>query len=293
MSRVLALDLGGTSLRAATAPAAAPTALEPAGHWPAPQTPEALAARIGALLEAAPDVAAIGLTAPGLVEGTVSRWMPNLPALDGVDLAPLCRGLPLAAGNDAQMALVAEASAGAAKGLDDALLVAIGTGIGSAVLAAGRIVRGARGGACSFGWANGDPADPGAERLGWLERNAAGPALDRAARTVGLADGAALIAAARSGSPQARAAIAPAAAALGAALAGAVGLLDPSAVLLAGGVSEAADVLMPDLRAALIRNLPAHLRAVRVEVGAFGPRAGLTGAAIAATLGSDWWRIRR
>ena len=81
-------------------------------------------------------------------------------------------------GNDAQIALLAEASAGAAKGMSDAILLSIGTGIGSAVLANGSIVAGSRGGACSFGWACADMDDPGEDRSGWLERVASGRALD-------------------------------------------------------------------------------------------------------------------
>jgi len=297
VSHVLALDLGGTSLRAGFAPLAAPDAFEAVERWPAPESAEALRDKVLALIAArdgAAPIAGIGITIPGLVEGTVARWVPNLPHLDGVDLAVLLAdaSAPVAAGNDAQMALLAEAQLGAARGLDDAILLAIGTGIGSSVLAGGRIVRGVRGGACSFGWAAADVSDPGEDRSGWLERQAAGRALDRQAREIGLADGAALIAAARQGDRPASLAIHAAGTALGTALAGAVALLDPAAVLLAGGVSEALDVLEPSLRVALDRQLPPHLRGIEIRSGQFGPQAGLVGAAVAAGRGAEWWRVR-
>ena len=106
-------------------------------------------------------------------------WVPNLSYLDGFDLAAAFPDLRVGLGHDAQLALLAEVEAGAARGLSDAILLAIGTGIGSAVLAGGRIIRGSTGAACSFGWAVADLNDAGDERLGWLERNASGRALCR------------------------------------------------------------------------------------------------------------------
>lgn len=292
---VLAIDLGGTSFRAAFAPLGEPMALDMVGRWPAPASLAGLEDQVRSILTGRGDrhrLAGIGITIPGLVEGTVARWVPNLPFLDGVDLAAVLApaGVPLAAGNDAQMALVAESDCGAAAGLDDALLLAIGTGIGSAVLSGGRILRGAHGGACSFGWASADVGDPGEDRSGWLERQAAGRALDRLGREIGLADGATLIEAARSDDAAALAAIGQVGTALGTTLAGAVALLDPQAILIAGGVSDALDVLGPPVIAALRRHLPPHLRAIELRAGVFGPRAGLVGAAVAAGRGQDWWR---
>jgi predicted NBD/HSP70 family sugar kinase len=295
---VLALDLGGTSLRAGFSPVDAPAELGHVERFPAPETGEALREKVLGLITARPNsgtpLAGIGITVPGLVEGTVARWVPNLPLLDGVDLADLLgeAGVPVAAGNDAQMAMLAEATLGAASGLDDAILLAIGTGIGSSVLSGGRIVRGGRGAACSFGWASADTSDPGEDRSGWLERQAAGRALDKLGHAAGFADGAALIEAARAGDRAANLAIHRVGTALGTTLAGAVALLDPQAVLLAGGVSDAIDVLGPSLRAALTRNLPPHLREILIRPGHFGPRAGLVGAAVAAGLGPEWWRVR-
>lgn len=287
MSTILAIDLGGTRLRAGTADAADPAAVMAVGEWPAPQDLEGFRRRI-LELAASHGSTRLGLAIPGLADGTSCRWLPNLGYLDGTDLAQLFPGLAIALGNDAQLALLAEAEAGAARGMQDAILLAVGTGIGSAVLAGGRIVRGSHGGACSFGWAAADLGDQGDERSGWLERHASGRALDAAARAIGLADGGALIAAARNGDAAATGAIAPPMAALGTALAGAVALLDPQAVILAGGVAAASDVLAPPLLTALRRQLPPHLRRIAVRPGQFGPRAGLVGAAFAGALGSSW-----
>jgi glucokinase len=229
---------------------------------------------------------------PGLVDGTLVRWVPNLPYLDGVDLADVLS--PFAGTvvtlNDAHAALLAEATAGAAAGADTALLLAIGTGIGSAVLAGGRVVRGAQGRACSFGWACGDADDPGDDRHGWLERHASGRALDRLARERRIADdGAGLVAAARDGDVDAVGAVAEVARILAAAMAGIVGLLDPSVIVISGGVADALDVLEPALRTSLDRQLPGHLRGIPVVPGRFGPDAGLVGALVAAGRRATWW----
>lgn len=300
MAPVLGIDLGGTRLRAAWSADADAFEIRALGEEPAPRSAGDLGARVAAYARQLPDTpTAIGVTIPGLVDGTVCRWVPNLPYLDGVDLANLLQPATgphghVVAGNDAQLALLAEAAEGAASGTRDAILVAVGTGIGSAVLSQGRIARGAHGGACSFGWACADLSDPGDERLGWLERNASGTALDALGSTLQPPrDGAGLIAAARAEDPTALRALEPAVAALGATLAGAVALLDPEVVLLAGGVAAATDVLEPLLREQLAPRLPRHLRAVPVRAGAFGPRAGIAGALIAAHRGPTWWELHR
>lgn len=293
MTRVLAIDLGGTSFRAAIASADDPASVQSIGRWASPAGLKEFVLRLSDLVR---DVApmGVGVTVPGFVEGTVSRWVPNLPFLDDVDLSGLLPvpSPPLVAANDAQLALLAEATYGAARDVSDAMLLAIGTGIGSAVLADGRIVRGAHGGACSFGWAAADLSDPGDERHGWLERHASGRALDVAAAGIGAKNGEAVIAAARAGDSASVAVIDRLGAAIGTALAGAIALVDPALVLVTGGVSSALDVLAPRIRAAAARHLPTHLRDFRLEAGKFGAQAGLVGAAVAAVRGPEWWRVR-
>jgi glucokinase len=287
MSRILAVDLGGTRCRAGLATLDDPAGVQPVGEWPAPPSRAAFLALLHAQL-AAHGASRLGLGIPGLAEGSVCRWVPNLGYLDGLDLAAALPGVTVGLGNDAQLALLAERGAGAARGLDDAILLAIGTGIGSAVLSGGRIVAGAHGGACSFGWASADPDDAGDDRSGWLERMASGRALDALAGAAGHADGMALVQAARDGDADAVAALEPPMRALGTALAGAVALLDPAAIILAGGVVRAADVLAPLILPALRRQLPPHLRGIAIRPGRFGAQAGLVGAAFAGARGAQW-----
>ncbi len=62
----------------------------------------------------------------------------------GIDLVAWCRtefGLPFALENDARMALLGEWYAGAAKGADDVVMITLGTGIGGAAMAGGKLYR--------------------------------------------------------------------------------------------------------------------------------------------------------
>jgi predicted NBD/HSP70 family sugar kinase len=295
---VVGVDLGGTRLRAGAAPA--DDTLPVTGNVtsladrPAPGRLSELGAALDAMLVAAAplgQVRGMAIAVPGLVAGSVCRWVPNLPYLDGVDLAAITANV-VAVGNDVHFALLAEATEGAAYERADALLLAIGTGIGSAVLSGGRILRGSQGAAASLGWACADVDDAGDDRLGWLERHAAGPVLDAAGAALDPpVDGAGLVAAAVAGDPAARTALGAVATALGTALAGAVALLDPGLVIISGGLADAVDALAPVLHATLTRQLPPHLRDIEVVRGALGPSAGLIGAVVAARRGPDWWEV--
>lgn len=284
---ILAIDLGGTRYRAGLASTSNPAEVEPVGAWPAPMTRSTFLEMVQSHL-AEHRATRLGIGVPGLATGTTCRWVPNLPYLDGLDLAEALPDVAIGLGNDAQLALLAEVRAGAAKGLTDAVLLAIGTGIGSAVLAGGRIIAGSGGGACSYGWATAALDDAGDDRSGWLERHASGRALDEAAKTVGLSSGAALVNAARQGEPVALKALEAPMTALGTALAGAVGLLDPQAIILAGGVAASLDVLEPMILEPLRRQVPPHLRKIGIRAGHYGPNAGIVGAAFAGAAGSEW-----
>lgn len=297
-SAVIGVDLGGTNLRAVVAAARsrAGEAIHADLVAPAPASLEELREVIRPLIVDAGGhrvVERIGFTIPGLVEAGRATWVPNLPFLDGADLrATLDGDIDVVVANDAQLAMLAECADGAATGLSDALLVAIGTGIGSSVLAAGHIVTGARGGACSIGWASLDPNDDGDDRHGWLERHAGGRAFEAMAATLGFGSVAALFDAARREEPEAADAISEAAGALGTVLGGAVGLLDPEAILLTGGAVASFDVLEPMIRAAIVNCVPPHLRNVKIVPGAHGAGAGLRGAVEAARRGERWREIR-
>lgn len=289
MSSILAIDLGGTRCRIGLADRAVPAEVALIEDRPAPKGREDFLGLVRNHL-AQHGAEALGLGIPGLAQGTICRWVPNLPYLDGLDLSRELPGITVGLGNDAQLSLLAEWRAGVAQNQTDALLLAIGTGIGSAVLASGIIVAGHAGGACSFGWATADLADRGEDVSGWLERQAAGRAFDHLALAIGLASGHDLMAAARAGDAAALSALRAPLDALGAAAASAVALLDPAMIIISGGVVEAFDVLEPLLRPAIDRRLPPHLRGVDIRPARHRSQAGLIGAAFAGAAGSNWRR---
>lgn len=284
---VLCIDLGGTNLRASLAensnitPDTLPRALL---DGPAPGSLDEFSATVSTLVDTH-QPSALGLAFPGFACRTSCKWVPNLPWLSGTDINATFPGMCVRVGNDAQLALLAEVAAGAAMNTRNAILLAIGTGIGSALLVDGRVVRGR---ATSFGWACADTTAPGQETTGWLENMAAGRAFDRLAGTIGRPDGPALIAAARKGAPEAAAALAPALTALGTALSGAVALTGISRIVVSGGVSEAIDILGPPIVQRMREHLPPHLRDVTLVPAAFGASASLVGAAFAANGHSCW-----
>jgi predicted NBD/HSP70 family sugar kinase len=285
--KVLAVDVGGTRFRVGVADAENPVLVRTIAEWPVPRDRQSFLALCSEQL-AASGARRLGIGVPGLARDVSCVWIPNLPYLDGLNLELAFPDTSVALGNDAQFALVAERAAGAAGGRSDALLLAIGTGIGSAVLAGGRIITGTSGGACSFGWASGDPDEAGEDVSGWLERHVSGRALDAMAKGLDLVDGTALVEAAGRGDPEALGALRPPMEALGTALVGAVALLDPGLIILAGGVAKSFDVLAPLILETLRRQLPKHLRGIELKASHFGARASLVGAAFAGTKGPEW-----
>lgn len=219
----------------------------------------------------------------------MARWVPNLPFLDGTDLqerlAP--EGVTLAAGNDAQMALLARSAVGAAVGLDDAILLAIGTGIGSAVLTGGRIAPMAS--ACSFGWASADVGDPGEDRSGWLEPGAARTGARRSCRRDRPCGQRSAHRRRKAGRwrrlprsvpwPTRSARFWP--------------VRSRCSIRRRFSSRVASPTRSMYSRRRCWRRcgqLPPHLRGITLRAGVFGPRAGLVGAAVAAERGREWWR---
>ncbi len=195
--------------------------------------------------------------------------------------------------NDANCAALAERAYGAAHGCDSFLLVTIGTGIGGAIVQAGKVLRGAGGMAGEFGHmrvqADGRPCECGL--VGCWEQYCSGNVLPRltAASRPDLLDGPAVTAAAQAGDPVARAAFEQVGEWLGVGVAGLVAALDPELVVVGGGVSAVGDLLLDPARAALIRSTyaAAHRRLPPLVPARLGPAAGAIGAAYLARTGQD------
>ncbi|MDQ7024454.1 MAG: ROK family protein [Anaerolineae bacterium] len=107
---------------------------------------------------------------------------PNLDGWHDVPLADILSkefGVPVYVGNDANVAALAEASVGTAKGYRDAIYLTVSTGIGSGIISDGRLVLGKSG---IGGEAGHMIMVVDKNTVSTLEKEAAGPALARKAR---------------------------------------------------------------------------------------------------------------
>lgn len=100
----------------------------------------------------------IGVGAPNgnFYSGRI-EFAPNMPWKGVIDLAGMMEkamGMPVVLTNDANAAAVGEKRFGAAKGLDDFVVITIGTGLGSGILANGQVLYGNSGFAGELGHTN-------------------------------------------------------------------------------------------------------------------------------------------
>ncbi|MFF0536207.1 ROK family protein [Streptomyces coelicoflavus] len=288
---VIGLDLGGTKIAAALVGTEG-TVL--ARHTrPTPATRGA-GAVLDALAEAArevwaPGTTAIGVAAAGVIDpvtGTVTSATDTIRSWAGTALAAglaTRTGLPVACDNDVRAAAATELD-----GPDDdstLLYAAVGTGVGGAVAAAGRMLHGAAGIAGHLGHlpspeADGLPCTCGA--TGHLEAVAAGPAITAHCARLGgePADRLQTVAerAAR-GDPHATTAITLGARATGRALGGLANALGPHRVVVAGGVPRIGALYWDALCAAFTAELMPPLRDLRPRPPRGGADAAVLGAA--------------
>jgi glucokinase len=254
------------------------------------------------------ELPALGVGIPGLVDddGTM-HFAPNLPAGVGVDfkarVGAMVGNRRVVVDNDATCATVGEWNLGAASGATDAVVVTLGTGIGAGIVSNSALVRGAHGFAGEAGHMVVDPSGPvcSCGRRGCWERYASGSGLARLAREAASAgrlsrvmDLVAGDAESVRGEHVTQAAAAGDAGALevmtelgwwiALGLANLTALLDPSVVVLGGGLVAAGDLLLEPTRLAYAEIAYANAKRPVVKiVGAdLGELAGAVGAALVA-----------
>jgi glucokinase len=242
-------------------------------------------------LRRAHDATAIGAGVPGLVDRSgVLRFAPNLPGVVELPVGARLRdatGLPVRVDNDNTCALWGEHLLGAARDVDDAVLVGLGTGIGGGLLLDGRLVRGAHGFAGEIGHmvvARGGIECVCGQRGCW-ERYASGSALGRLGREAGIGQtGEDVTAAALAGDDAALAVFDEFADWFAIGLVNLVAVLDVARCVIAGGVVDAGAVLLDAVRRAFLVHVvaPDHRPPVEIVGAALGARAAAVGAALLA-----------
>lgn len=245
----------------------------------------------------------VGLAVPGLVTAEAALYSANIGWRDvpATDLVPL--DVPVMLGHDVRTGGLAESVLGAGRELSDFLFLPIGTGIAGATILQGEPYGGSAGWGGEIGhipvFPEGEPCACG--QIGCLETYASASAVarrysTRAAASSPAAPGspvaasvtasvAASVTAERvaaltvSGDPLATEIWGEAVEALSLALASYTLLLDPSAIVLGGGLAEAGTVLSAPLAERLQKRL-AFRQAPPLRQAALGMSAGMLGAAL-------------
>ncbi|WP_030022309.1 ROK family protein [Streptomyces monomycini] len=300
MRHVIALDVGGTGMKAALAGADGTLLHEARRPTGRERGPEAVVASILDFAEELRETgrqrfggtaAAAGVAVPGIVDDArgIAAYSANLGWRD-VPLRALLSerlgGVPVALGHDVRTGGLAEGRIGAGRGADRFLFVPLGTGIAGAIGIEGRIEAGAHGSAGEIGHIVVRPDGPacGCGQHGCLETLASAAAVGRAwAEACGdpRATAADAAKAVESGDPRARAVWQDAVDALAAGLVTSLTLLDPHTLIIGGGLAEAGDTLFEPLRAA-VRSRVTFQRLPLIVPAALGDAAGCLGAGLLA-----------
>lgn len=186
---------------------------------------------------------AVGLSAPGLADpsGRCIAWMPGrMHGLEKLDWGDLLERR-VAVLNDAHAALLGEVWTGAAKGLSHACMFTLGTGVGGAMFADGRLLRGAIGRAGHLGHVTVNAAGAKDEfnTPGSLERAIGNQSVGQ--RGEGRYETThVLVEAAQAGDPKAQEIWNRSIRDLAAAIASMINVLDPEVVIVGGGIASGA-----------------------------------------------------
>ncbi|TMR22808.1 ROK family transcriptional regulator [Nonomuraea turkmeniaca] len=263
------------------------------GSWERPFDPSSADAldELAAAVESAvpgdgPPLLGVGVGVPGSVEDQAAGTV-NAPTL-GWQAMPVGERLrrrlrlPVLVENDVNALAVAERLYGRGRTHRDFLVVTIGRGVGAAIVADGRVYRGARGGAGEFGHLPVDPDGPmcGCGARGCLEAFVGSAGLLAAARakSAGRVE-APLGQAAAAGDPAARAVFAEAGAILGRATAGLINVVDPEVVVVLGEGTADWPLWRDGFEQALRAQLYPGRRDISVEVESWDDTSWAQGAA--------------
>jgi glucokinase len=306
---ILAIDLGGTQIRAAHVSPDLVVACRRAVETRDEEGVEAVIDRIcsaargvreDAQRAGLPDPVGVGISSPGPLDpwkGIVVA-PPNLAGWRDVPLAARVEdavGLPTFLERDTNAAVMGEWRHGAAKGADNVIYVTVSTGIGGGLVLDGRPLIGKDGTAGEIGHITVDLDGPlcGDGQPGHAEAIGSGRAIAREGRELlkrGTAPGLAALAAdepvdaelvaraADEGDVACRAVLERAWVAIGAMCAGLVNTLNPEVIVLGGSIGCNRPELPSAIRAEIDRRaFPAPARRVRVEMTRFAGDVSLIG----------------
>lgn len=306
----IGLDIGGTKVLGALVDDAG-TVLEehrvpsPTGSWQGML--DAIVATVGELRTRCPMTASVGIGAAGMVDldGAI-HYAPNVAAFRSTLVQADVRaavGLPTVVDNDANVAAYAEVRFGAARGMSDAMVITLGTGIGGGIVVGGKVLRGAHGFAAEVGHFQIDPNGPmcACGEQGHWEAMASGAALGVMARAAAArgelsgvlaaaggdpnaVQGPDVSAAGRTGDVEALALIDTYAFNVAIGLVGLANIFDPGVIAIAGGLVNDGELFLAPIRKHFLGHIEGATYRPTPEIvpATLGERAGVIGAAILA-----------
>ena len=233
----------------------------------------------------------IGVSATGQVDdriGAVIGTNGKIPHYEGSQIKREMEqtfGVPVFALNDANAAALGECFAGRAKGVENVLMITLGTGVGGGIVLGGKIFGGTRGIAGELGhiplYADGIPCTCGSR--GCYESYAATPALVRLAKEATGEEemnGRIIFARASEGDEVMLSILNRWIGDIAAGIVGLVHTFNPQMVLIGGGVSTQEELLIKPLREKILSSvMPRFGEGLVVEAATLGNDAGMIGAA--------------
>jgi glucokinase len=301
---IFAVDLGGTYLRVAAVDSVGRIVSRLRLKTPQTDNPQDIVRVLaGALTEVQREVnqiRALSIVVPGPIDAKAGKVVraPNLPCLDGFDLAVTLADqlrLPVIIENDANAAAIGELWRGAARGCRTIVCLTLGTGVGGGIILDGKLWRGATNAAAEIGHMSIEPfggAPCGCGSRGCLEVYASATAIVRMAREAKphypasrLCTGDGLTAevvyrSAKEGDDLAIEVFQRVGAYLGIGLANLINVLNPEMIVIGGGVANAWDLFDRDMRQQVNqRAFPLPGAEVKIVRAQCDDDAGLLGAA--------------
>ncbi len=296
LRRAIAIDLGGTQIRAAVVDETGQLHNRVSRPTPARDGAAAVVSEMhAAVLEAIgglaiSDFVGVAVASPGPIDTETGVTL-GLPTLVGFENVPLRQMLSDALGcqvhveNDGIASAIGEWKFGAGQGCRDFVYVTVSTGIGGGVISGGQVMRGRRGMAGHVGhltlYPGGAKCNCGS--IGCWEAYAAGPAFEARAKAKSgghfSADAAAVFAAARDGDKTAIALVDEEASLLGLGVISLLHLYSPERVVFGGGLCHHFDLLKPGIVARINELAMVPFRNVEIMLAQHFGNSGLLGAA--------------
>lgn len=292
----IGVDMGGTNLRAAAITEDGRMLDKVAGSTPIQAGPDAVVSDMAASIQTlkarlgAEELAGVGVGVPGFIRmetGVIAGWAQN-PGFNGYpmrDRIERSLGAKVILENDANAAALGESWMGAGRGVEDLVLLTLGTGIGGGILIGGRILHGAQGMAAELGHItvspNGYPC--GCGNRGCLEKHASATAIGAMARLMKLGDHLSsqdVYNFAEAGDDRALAIFRAMGESLGIAIASLINIFNFPLYLLSGGPIPAWKYFAPSLLEEVTRrSFTYRTSSPRIAPAQLGDQAGLYGAA--------------